>query len=248
MKDEIRIIERKEIPKGAVMLFGFPDVGLVGVIAASHLILELGLEEVAYMDSPLLPPVIVLHEGLPHSPVRIFGNHNILLAVSETALQGELIYPIMHALIDWGRSKEVKMMISISGIPVQDRQDLEELKVFAAASNPETLKTVQEKGIEILREGYMVGPQAVMLQYCSTLGLPALTLLAQCFFQYPDPEAAAKALEYLGMVTGIKVDVSKLLEKGEEIRLKARDMMKRTQQELARMRKTQEYDIPLYIS
>lgn len=248
MSEEIRIIERKEIPKDAVMLFGFPDVGLVGVIAASHLITELGLEEVAYVDSRLLPPIIVLHEGLPHSPIRIFGNHQILLAVSETALQGELIYPIMHALVDWGRSKGVKMMISISGIPVQERQDLDELRVFAAASNPETLKMVQDKGIEILREGYMVGPQAIMLQYCSTIGLPALTLLAQCFFQYPDPEAAAKALEQLGNVTGIKVDVSKLLEKGEEIRLKARDMMKRTQQELAKMRKTQEYDIPLYIS
>jgi predicted ATP-grasp superfamily ATP-dependent carboligase len=49
-------------------------------------------------------------------------------------------------------------------------------------------------------------------------------------------------------ITGIKVDVSKLLEKGEEIRLRARDIMKRTQQELSRMRKTQEYDIPLYVS
>ena len=248
MNEEIKIIERKEIPKGAIMLFGFPDVGLVGVIAASHMISELGLEEVAYMDSRLLPPIIVLHEGLPHSPVRIFGNQNVLLAVSETALQGELIYPIMHSLIDWGRGKGVKMMISISGIPVQDRQDLEELKVFAAASSPEMLKIAQDKGIEILREGYMVGPQAVMLQYCSILGLPALTLLAQCFFNYPDPEAAAKALEQLANVTGVKVDVSKLLEKGEEIRLKARDMMKRTQQELTKMRKTQEYDIPLYIS
>ncbi|MEM2446659.1 MAG: proteasome assembly chaperone family protein [Candidatus Bathyarchaeia archaeon] len=246
--EEIKIIERKEIPKGTVMLFGFPDVGLVGVIAASHLISELGLEEVAYVDSKLLPPIIVLHEGLPHSPIRIFGNHNILLAVSETALQGELIYPIMHALIDWGKSKEVKMMISISGIPVQDRQDLEELKVFAAASDQNTLKMAEDKGVEILREGYMVGPQAVMLQYCATLGLPAITLLAQCFFQYPDPEAAAKVLEQLANFTGVKVDVSKLLEKGEEIRLKARDMMKRTQQELARMRKTQEYDIPLYIT
>ncbi|MEM2567874.1 MAG: PAC2 family protein, partial [Candidatus Bathyarchaeia archaeon] len=77
MSEEIKIIERKEIPKRAVMVFGFPDVGLVGVIAASHLILELGLEEVAYMDSRLLPPVTVLHEGLPHSPIRIFGNHQI---------------------------------------------------------------------------------------------------------------------------------------------------------------------------
>jgi uncharacterized protein len=246
---EVKIIEKKEIPSGTVMLFGFPDVGLVGVIAASHLISELeNIEEVAYMDSKLLPPLIVLHEGLPHSPIRIFGNKNILLAVSETAIPADVIYPIMDALIDWGKSKNVKMMISLSGIPIQERQDLKELKVFAAASSPEILKMLQEKEIEILQEGYMVGPQAIMLQRCANIDLPAITLLAQCFLNYPDPEAAAEVLKGLANITGIKVDVSKLLEKGEEIRLRARDVMRRTQQEMSKMKKTQEYDIPLYIS
>lgn len=248
LDNAIRIIEKRDIPKGAVMIFGFPDVGLVGVIASSHLISELNLQEVAYVDSNLLPPIAVLHDGLPHSPIRIFGDRDILLAVSETALREDLVHPIMHTLIDWGRSKEVKLMISLSGIPIPDRQDLEELKVFAAASNPELLKTVEEKGIEILKEGYMVGPQAVMLQYCATLGIPAITLLTQCFFNYPDPEAAAKVLERLMGIIGLKVDISKLIEKGEEIRLKARDMMRRTQQELMKMKKTQEFDIPLYIT
>jgi len=246
---EVKIIEKKEVPSGTTMLFGFPDVGLVGVIAASHLISEIeNLEEVAYMESPLLPPLIVLHEGLPHSPIRIFGNQNMLLAVSETAIPADIIHPVMYALIDWGKSKNVKMMISLSGIPIQERQDIQELKVFAAASNLDMLKTVQDLGIEILREGYMVGPQAIMLQRCAGIGLPALTLLAQCFFNYPDPEAAAEVLKELAKITGLKVDVSKLLEKGEEIRLKARDVMRRTQQELSKMKKTQEYDIPLYVS
>jgi len=249
LSGEVKIIEKKEIPSGAIMVFGFPDVGLVGVIAASHLISELeNIEEVAYLDSKLLPPLIVLHEGLPHSPIRIFGNRNILLAVSETAIPADVIYPIMDALIDWGRSKKVKMMISLSGIPIQDRQDLKELKVFAAASSQEMLKMLQEKEIEILQEGYMVGPQAIMLQRCATMGLPAITLLAQCFLNYPDPEAAAEVLKGLASITGIKVDVSKLLEKGEEIRLRARDVMRRTQQEMSKMKKTQEYDIPLYIT
>ncbi|MEM3700419.1 MAG: proteasome assembly chaperone family protein [Candidatus Bathyarchaeia archaeon] len=249
MSGEVKIIEKKEIPSGAVMLFGFPDVGLVGVIAASHLISELeDIEELAYMDSKLLPPLIVLHDGLPHSPIRIFGNRNILLAVSETAIPADVIYPIMDTLIDWGKNKNVKMMISLSGIPTQERQDLKELKVFAAASSPEMLKMLQEKEIEILQEGYMVGPQAIMLQRCATMGLPAITLLAQCFLNYPDPEAAAEVLKGLANITGIKVDVSKLLEKGEEIRLRARDVMKRTQQEMSKMKKAQEYDIPLYIS
>jgi uncharacterized protein len=249
LSEEVKIIEKKEIPTNAIMLYGFPDVGLVGVIAASHLISELkNIEEVAYMDSKLLPPLIVLHEGLPHSPIRVFGNNDVLLAVSETPVSADTIYPIMNALIDWGKSKNVKMMISLSGIPIQERQDTQELKVFAAASNSEMLKIVKEKGIEVLNEGYMVGPQAIMLQRCARIKVPAITLLAQCFLKYPDPEAAAEVLKTLANITGLKVDVSKLLEKGEEIRLKARDVMKRTQQELSKMKKTQEYDIPLYVS
>ena len=248
MSQEIKIIERKEISPDTVMLFGFPDVGLVGVIAASHLISELNLSEVAYMDSRLLPPLIVLHQGLPHSPIRVFGNHDVLLAVSETAISADTIYPIMHALIDWGINRDVKAMISMSGIPIQDRQEIEKSEVFAAASSPEMLKTVQDKGVQVLQEGYMVGPQAIMMQYCAKAGVPAIALLAQCFFNYPDPEAAAELLKELANVAGIKVDISKLLEKGEEIRLRARDVMRRTQQEMSKMKKTQEYDIPLYVS
>jgi uncharacterized protein len=248
LSEDVIIIERQKIPSGVTMLFGFPDVGLVGVIAASHMISELNLREVAYLDSKLLPPLIVLHEGLPHSPIRIFGSHNVLLAVSETAVPADAIQPIVRTLVDWGKSKNVEVMISMSGIPVQDRQDIEELKVFGAASNSNVLKTVQEKSVEVLKEGYMVGPQAIIMHYCARIGVPAITLLAQCFYNYPDPEAAAATLKELAKITDIKVDISTLLEKGEEIRLRARDIMKRTQKEMTKMKKTQEYDIPLYVS
>lgn len=246
--NDIRIIEKKQIPSGALMLFGFPDVGLVGVIAASHLVEELGLTEVAYLDSKLLPPLIVLHEGLPHSAIRIFGNNDLLLAVSETPVSADMIYQVIDALVDWGKSKKARMMISLSGIPLEDRQDAKELKVFAAASSPEMLETVKAKGIEVLMEGYMVGPQAIVLLRCAQIGLPAVTLLAQCFLNYPDPEAAAEILKGLASLVGMKVDVAKLLEKGEEIRLKARDVMQRTQQEMSKMKKSQEYDLPVYVS
>jgi uncharacterized protein len=245
---EIKVIEKAQIPTGAVMLFGFPDVGLVGVIAASHLIEELGLAEIAYLDSRLMPPLIVLHEGLPHSSIRVFGNDKIMLAVSETPISAEIIYQVMDTLIEWGRSKKVNLMVSLSGMPIEDRQDAKELKVFAAASSPETLKTVKDKGIEALMEGYMVGPQAIMLMRASQIGIPAITLMAQCFLNYPDPESAAEVLKSLATMTGIKVEIAKLLEKGEEIRLKARDVMQRTQQEMTKMKKSQEYDLPVYVS
>jgi uncharacterized protein len=248
LSEEVSIVERQSIPQGAMILLGFPDVGLVGVIAAEHLVSELGLVEVAYVDSKLLPPLIVLHDGLPHSPIRVFGKDKLLLAVSETPIPGDIIYAVMYALIDWAKKKDVKMMISLSGIPIQDRQDLKELKVFAAASNQNVLKMAQDKGIETLSEGYMVGPQAVVLQRSARMNMPALALMSQCFLNYPDPEAAAEVLKSLAMVTGVKVDVAKLLEKGEEIRLKARDVMQRTQQEMTKMKKSQELDLPMYVS
>jgi uncharacterized protein len=248
LSEQVKIIEKKKIPTGTTLLFGFPDVGLVGVIAASHLVDELNLTEVAYVESELLPPLIVLHDGLPHSSIRIFADHDILLAVSEVPIPTDVIYPIMNALIEWGKNKSVKMMISMSGIPIQDRQDVKELKAFAAASNPEMLKLAQDRGVEVLTEGYMVGPQAVVLQRAANSGPPALALLSQCFFNYPDPEAAAEVLKELEKIIGLKVDVAKLLEKGEEIRVRARDVMKRTQQEMSKMKKGQEYDIPMYVS
>lgn len=248
MSEEVRIEEKGKIPTGATLLFGFPDVGLVGVIAASYLVDELKLDEVAHVDSMLLPPLVVLHEGLPHSSIRIFGGDNLLLAISEVPVPADAIYPIMDALIDWGRSKSVKMMIALGGIPVQDRQDTKELKVFAAASSPEAKKIAEDKQVEILTDGYLVGAQAIMLQRAANNGIPALTLLAQCFYNYPDPEAAAEVLKGLAKITGVKVSVEKLVEKGEEIRLRARDVMKRTQEEMSKMKKPQELDTPMYVS
>ena len=93
----------------------------------------------------------------------------------------------------------------------------------------------------------MVGPQALSMRYSVSKNVPAIAILAQSFYNYPDPEAAAMVLKEFSRIFEIKVDVSKLLEKGEEIRLKARDIMKRTQQEMNRMKKSQEYDLPLYV-
>lgn len=242
-----KIIEKNNVPSEAFLVHGMPDVGLVGVIAASHLITEYKMVEMAYMDSESLPPVAVLHEGLPCAPIRVFGKGDLLTTISEMAIPADSIQLFIRTLLDWGRSKKPKLTISISGIPVQNRQDIEQPKVYGVASNADLLKMLEDKGIEAMHEGYLVGPQALILRYCAEKNLPAIALLAQSFFNYPDPEAAAAALKEFANVTDKKIDVTALLNKGEEIRLRARDVMKRTQQEMTKMRKGQEYDMPLYV-
>jgi len=244
LSEVVKVVEKKAIPSDAIMLYGLPDVGLVGLIATSYIISELDFPEIADVDSDLLPPVIVLHDGLPHAPLRIYGGKNLIAIISEVPVPEVALHPVMRALVEWGQSKKVKMMISMGGMPVENRQDIKEPKVFGAASSKDLLEFLQNKGLDILREGYMVGPQALTMRFCAERNIPAIALLAQSFYNYPDPEAAAATIREVAKIADIKVDVSQLLEKGEEIRLRARDIMKRTQKELTQMKKSQEYDLP----
>ena len=244
MSEVVRVVEKKAIPPDAIMLHGLPDVGLVGLIATSYIISELDFPEIADVDSDLLPPIIVLHEGLPHAPLRIYGGKNLIAIISEVPVSEAALHPVMRALVEWGQSKKVKMTISMGGMPVENRQDIKEPKVFGAASSKDLLEFLQNKGLDILREGYMVGPQALTMRFCAERNIPAIALLAQSFYNYPDPEAAAATIKEVAKIADVKVDVSQLLEKGEEIRLRARDIMKRTQRELTQMKKSQEYDLP----
>jgi uncharacterized protein len=240
LQESVKIVEKVPIPSDATMLIGLPDVGLVGLIATSYLITELGFQEIAYVESDLLPPVVVLHNGLPYAPLRIYGNEKVIAVISELAIPA-------NALMDWAEAKKVKQMISMGGIPTENRQTIKAPEVFGAASNQELLDSVTKKGLKLMKEPYIVGPQALSMRYAANKKMQSVALLAQSFYNYPDPQAAATVLKELAKVSEVTVDVTKLMEKGEEIRLKARDMMKRTQQEMKRMQKSQEYDMPLYV-
>jgi uncharacterized protein len=202
------------------------------------------MEEKVHVESTLLPPIMVFHKGLPSTPMRIYGTRDLAAVISEIAIPTKAVYPLANAIVDWAKAKKCKMMVSIGGMAVPERQDLGKPKVFAAVSSNAIMKEMSGKGIEILSEGYVVGPYAIILRRCAEKGIPAVTLLAQSFYNYPDPEAAAVALTELNKILELKVDVAELLTRGEEIRLKMRDVMRRTQMEMERMKKRQELEVP----
>jgi len=246
LSEKVEIIERVSVPNGLKMILGLPDVGLVGAIAASHIISKLRLEEVAYFKSNLLPPVIMLEKGLPRSPIRVFGDKGILVLSSEIAIPSASIYAIMERIVGWVWEKKTEVIYTLGGLPVPNRHNIEKPKVFGAASNERLLKKLDENGIKAIERGFLVGPQALILNLCAEKGIPAVTLLAECFYNYPDPEASSIVIQALNRMIDMDIDVSELIEKGEEVRLAMRDMMRRTQAELARMKKSHEYDIPGY--
>ncbi|MEM1586720.1 MAG: proteasome assembly chaperone family protein [Candidatus Bathyarchaeia archaeon] len=243
---EVKVVELKEVPEGITIICGLPDVGLVGVIAAAHIISKLNLEEAAYIETDLLPPVIILESGLPKPPIRIFKGERIAVLNSEIAIPSNVIYLLTRSIVDWVWRKKAEKVFTLSGLPVPNRHELDKVKVFGAASNDSMLKILRDNEIEIIERGFLVGPQALILKYCMEKNIPAIALLAETFYNYPDPEASSVVIQALNRIINMNVDVSELMERGEEVRLTMRDMMRRTQTELAKMRKSQEYDIPSF--
>ena len=242
--DEVfRLVESGTIPKNPTLINGLPDVGLVGLLAASHIISSLGLEEVGSLESELLPPMIVLHGGLPKSPVRIFANDSLVVLISETAIPTSLLRPLASFLVDWARSKGSRLVLSVGGMAVANRQDIDMPKVFAAISQKQ-LEAKLNGAAEILEEGYIVGVYGLLLRKCAEASVPAIALLTQAYYNYPDPEAAAAALTAVNKILGLNIETSELLKRGEEIRLRSKDMMHRTQEEMLKMNKSHEYDLP----
>jgi len=245
----VGIVETGDVEvKNPKIVIGLPDIGLVGVILANHMVQTMGMREVGYVESDLFPPIIILHEGKPHHPFRLYRKDDLLLLVSEIAIPPIAIYDTAREVCDWAKSKNASLIMPIGGTPVPNRMAIEKPKVFAIPIGNTVGKIVRDFGIELFEEGMIVGPYARIIAECEKLGLSCLTLLSQSYPNYPDPGAAAAVAEVLSKVINIKIDVSPLEEQAEEIRLRMKDLMKRTILEMERMGKSQEYELPAMYS
>lgn len=207
------------------------------------MISELKLKEVGAIESDLLPPMIVLHGGVPKSPIRFFANNSLVVLISETTIPVSLIRPLASTFVNWAKSKAAKLVLSLGGMAVSNRQDIDTPKVFAALSS----KNVEERlrgTAEVLEEGYIIGAYGLILRMCAQESIPAIALLAQSYYNHPDPVAAAATLTAVNKILDLNVSVSELLKNGEEIRLRSKDLMHRTHEEMQRMNKSHEDDLP----
>jgi len=246
MVKEIKIMERSGINiVEPTIIEGFPDVGLVGSIASSYLVDALKLVEIAHIESEVFPPVMVLHKGVLTEPVRIFGNRDILVVTSEIAIPPKSIYVLADTLSDWFKNKKAKLVVSLSGIPVQNRTEIDSPLVYGIGNSSKWIKIFRENEIEVMEEGFIAGIYALLLKWCSKRDVPAITLLAQSFLNYPDPGAAASTILSLNKILKIDVDVKPLLEKADEVKVKARDLMKQAQGTMGALGKPLETEIPI---
>jgi len=215
------------------VVVGVPEMGLVGTIAASFLVDHLGLPELAYVESDLLPQIVVIEDSEPKEPIRIFGKGMLAVVVSDVPLTPRISYEFASEIVKWSKGKESKMVVGITGLPSEDRVESggDKQPLVLAVSNDSNLrKSISDIGAHPFEHGIIASTYATLLKRCTAFGVPNVTFLAESFAEFPDPGAAAAALKVLSKLLPVAVDVKQLLEGAEEIRLRLRGLMTQTQQ------------------
>ncbi|HUV83848.1 MAG TPA: proteasome assembly chaperone family protein [archaeon] len=198
-----------------IIIEGFPGIGLVGNIAAQHLIDELEMEYVGTIESKYFPPIAVLFNGMVNMPVRIYESkkHNILTVISDIPIHPTISYEVSKVLIDWAQSLNVKEIVSIAGIATMT---MGENKVFGAATSEEMLEKIKEH-VEIFQVGTISGISGSVMTECNMRKIPAISLLGETNSPNPDPRAAAAVIKILNKLYDFSIEINNLMEQAEQI-------------------------------
>lgn len=183
--------------RGAIVVDGFPSVGLVSSIVANYLVEVLGLEEVGLMDSPHFPTVALVKGGVPLHPVRIYGggtrDRKVVVFLSEFQPAPGMVREIAQAVMDWAQARGCALLVCPEALIVEAPQ--EPVRVYGVGSSPAADERLRDHGVEIFEEGVITGVVGVLLNEGRKRGFDVISVLAEAHPDIPDARAAARVLE-----------------------------------------------------
>lgn len=214
-----------------VLVEGLPGLGLVGKIAADHLVETFDMAYVAGIHCDGIPNVAVYHGGSPEvlPPVRIYADEerDLLVLQSDVPVSPSAAEEFASCVTGWLQSHEV-FPIYVSGLA--EEKDTPPSVYGIATGKAES--RLDEAGLSPPTEGGLVsGPTGALVHAAAEEEFDSVGLIAQSERQFPDPEAARAVIEHgIEPLAGIDANTDALLEHAEEIRKVREEMAKRVQQ------------------
>jgi uncharacterized protein len=222
---------------------GLPGVGLVGKIAADHLIEEYDMTYYGAVHCDGLPPVAVYEGDSPtlRPPVRLYADEtrDLLVLQSHVPVSPERATEFTSCFTGWVDANDVRPLY-LSGL-VEEKDGVPELYGVSTGDGDSVLETI---GLDAPRSGGLIsGPTGALLHGAIETGVDAVGLIVQTDPQFPDPEAARILLEGgVGPILDLDVDTDRLVEQAGEIQ-EAREQLAKRLQDVNRDESTQAHPI-----
>jgi len=212
-------VHRNDIDLTAPTLVeGLPGIGLVGKIAADHLVETLGMTHYASCHCDGLAEVAVFEEGTREyrPPVRLYADESrdLLVLQSDVPVSPSAADEFAGCLTGWLADHDVTPLY-LSGLPAE-KDGVPALYGIASGDGDAVL---DEHDIAAPAEGGVVsGPTGALLYQAGREGLGAVGLVVESSRNFPDPEAARVLLvDGIEPIAGLDVDTDRLVEQAEEI-------------------------------
>ena len=228
MSDSIKIHEiSKQKLKGAVLIVGFPSIGLVGTIVANFLINTLKLEQTGVIDSSRFPAISVVKNGEPHNPMRLYAGEQIcndgscnqvVVCVSEFTPPAEMTKDLVESLVDWAGKNGCTKVISAEGFNSGPKDEGESNDIYGITSTAGARNWIEEAKVKPFTYGTVGGITGSLLNEGKLRGMNILGLLAEVSEDSPDARAAAGVIKAIDeLLLAIELDIEPLLKEAESL-------------------------------
>ncbi|WP_297073353.1 proteasome assembly chaperone family protein [Thermococcus sp.] len=242
----IYLLERPKL-RDPVFIEGLPGIGLVGKLAAEHLIQELNAVKFAELYSPHFMHQVIIKKG---SIVELMKNEfyywinpdedgrDLIIITGDqqvppTDSPGH--YEVVGKMLDLVQELGVREIITMGGYQVPELQG--EPRVLAAVTHEELVEYYKEKlkdcSVEVIwREdegGAIVGAAGLLLGMGKLRSMYGISLLGESLGYIVDAKAAKAVLTAVIKILGIELDMTALEERAketEEILRKVQEMQR----------------------
>jgi len=242
----IYVLERPEL-RDPVFIEGLPGIGLVGKLAAEHLIQELNAVKFAELYSPHFMHQVLIKKG---SIVELMKNEFYYWRNPEENGRDLIIitgdqqvpptdspghFEVVGKMLDFVSEFGVREIITMGGYQVPELQG--EPRVLAAVTHRELVDYYRKKlegcSVEVLwREdegGAIVGAAGLLLGIGKLRSMYGISLLGESLGYIVDAKAAKSVLLAVTKILGLELDMTALEERAretEEILRKVQEMQR----------------------
>ena len=208
---------------------GFSSTGMVGVIAASHMIRAWDLEQMGTVLDENFPAMALVQESVPKHPVRVYQGDGIGVFTSEIQFPAAYDVKFAETVLKWYVEGGFDRLIIIDGVVPNEIGQKEEGDLWGVSSHPLGRKALAAAGVSRMERGIVSGIAGYLLSEGDRRGLNITALLADCNPMYPDARAAAFATEAVSELLDREIPLDELLEDARKIEDNVREMFERSQ-------------------
>lgn len=228
MPQDMFIHEYKKVKLDrAMVVVGFPSVGLVSSIASNFIVKQMKLQKIAAILSNDFPPYSIVHDGEIVPPMRIYAGsrmcddqgekcEQLIVITSEFMPAPSLLRPLIDLILDWCKKNDINTVLSLEGMNVGDNP--EQREILAVATGERCKSMLSTYGLKEFNEGMVSGVSGVLLYEADRLNQDVICLLGPARSDYPDARGAARLLEQVAkMLPELKLDPDPLFKEAETI-------------------------------